>query len=96
MPTVRTNRHVSLEETKGALQGAFGPYYEVSRRSVGSLSVRQNEVVSATVYLRWGEGFTAFSVSGGGHVVLKVINSIGLARRINNVLRRSFAVLATS
>jgi hypothetical protein len=94
MPNVTVNGTVTPKEAAEALRGQLGSRYEISTRGSGPqevLTVRQSAVATATVHLGQDGGATTFRVHGGGLIISRVVNELGIAKKVAEALREAFA-----
>ena len=90
MPKVRVPRkNVTPGEVVTVLSRRLGPGYEVEGGDDHHVTVRRTSFIYATVAIKDQPGASVFRVSGGGFVFLRLINTVGTARRVAEVLRRS-------
>jgi hypothetical protein len=89
MPKVRVPRkNVTPGELSTVLSRRLGAGYQVE--SNGSrVTVRKSSMSYANVSIGDTPGASVFRVHGGGFLFLRVANTLGTARRVADVLRRS-------
>ncbi len=93
MPTVTVQAPVTLEETATALQDRLGSGYEVTTHGSGAneaLKVKQSAASTATVHLNRDGNTTTFRVHGGGLIISRVVNELGIAKKVAATLAESF------
>jgi hypothetical protein len=90
MPTVTIERSVNVQETAEALRKELGERYEVTAHGQGnqeSLKVRQSAAALANVHLDHRSATTTtFRVHGGGLVISRLINELGIAKKVAQAL----------
>lgn len=93
MPATHVGRQVTLDEAEAALSRELGPDYKVTRRSFGApgLTVKRNGLLWVTVTESQSNGGTTFKVHGGGVIINRLVAELGLARKVNDTLHRSFS-----
>ena len=90
MPKVRVPRkNVTPGELVTVLNRRLGPGYQVESNGDGRVTVRKSALMYANVSIADARGASVFRIRGGGFVFLRVANTLGTARRIADVLRRS-------
>jgi hypothetical protein len=90
MPKVRVPRkNVTPGELVTVLNRRLGPGYQVESDGDGRVTVRKSALRYASVSIADAPGASVFLVHGGGLVFLRVANTLGTARRVADVLRRS-------
>jgi 4-diphosphocytidyl-2C-methyl-D-erythritol kinase len=90
MPKVKVPRkNVTPGEVVTVLGRRLGPGYQVEGNDDHRVTVRRNPFIYATVAIGNQPGASVFRVSGGGFVVLRLVNTLGTARRVADALRRS-------
>jgi hypothetical protein len=90
MPKVRVPRkNVTPGELVTVLNRRLGPDYQVESNGDGRITVRRSPLRYANVSIADAPGASVFSIHGGGFVFLRVANTLGTARRVADVLRRS-------
>ncbi len=90
MPKVRVPRkNITPDELATVLGRRLGPGYQVQANGTGRVTVRKSQLASANVSIASTPGASVFRVHGGGFPLLRVANTIGTARRVADVLRRS-------
>jgi hypothetical protein len=85
MPTVTVGASVTLQEAAEALHGKLGDHYEITTHGTGAqqaLKVKQSAASTATVHLDQDGNATTFHVHGGGLVISRMVNEIGIARKV--------------
>ena len=93
MPTVTIDRSVTIEDAAEALRQELGNRYDVATHGVGnqeSLKVRQSTASVANVHLDQTSGTTTFRVHGGGFVISRLINELGIAKKVAAALEEAF------
>src|ERR1700691_6223795 len=81
MPTVTIERSVTIQDTTEALQQKLGSRFEITTHGQGAqetLKVKQSAASLATVHLDHGGNTTTFRVHGGGFVISRLINELGI------------------
>jgi hypothetical protein len=93
MPTVTIERSVTIQDTAEALRQKLGGRYEVTSREQGNqefLKVKQSAASVANVRLDQKSGTTTFRVHGGGFVISRLINELGIAKKVATALEEAF------
>jgi hypothetical protein len=94
MPTVTVGGTVTLQEVAKALQSKLGSRYEVTTHGSGAreaLRIKQSAASTATVHLDRDENATTFHVHGGGLVISRMVNELGIAKKIAAAIEGAFA-----
>jgi hypothetical protein len=90
MPKVRVPRkNVTPGELVTVLNRRLGPGFQVESDGDGRITVRRSPLRYANVSIADAPGASVFRIHGGGFVFLRVANTLGTARRVADVLRRS-------
>jgi hypothetical protein len=90
MPKVRVPRkNVTPGELVTVLNRRLGPGYQVESDGNVRITVRKSPLRYANVSIADVPGASVFRIHGGGFVFLRVANTLGTARRVADVLRRS-------
>jgi hypothetical protein len=99
MPTVTVERAVTLQEAASALEDKLGRRYEVSTNERGAketLKVKQSAASTATVHLNRDGDTTTFNVHGGGLVVSRLVNELGIAKKVAAAIQEAFTTAPAS
>lgn len=90
MPKVRVPRkNVTPGEVVTVLSRRLGPAYQVESDGGRRVTVRKGTLSYANVSISDKPGASVFGVHGGGFLVLRIVNTLGTARRVADALRRS-------
>jgi hypothetical protein len=90
MPTVRVPRkNVTPAELVAVLSRRLGGRYQVERNGQDRITVRKSQLMYANISIADTPGASVFRIHGGGFVFLRIANTLGTARRVADVLRRS-------
>jgi len=90
MPRVRVPRkNVTPAEVVTVLSRRLGPGYQVESNGGRQVTVRKNQLMYANISITDQPGASVFGVHGGGLIFLRVVNTLGTARRVADALRRS-------
>jgi hypothetical protein len=93
MPTVTIDRAVTIQDTAAALQQQLGDDYEITTRGQGdeaALRVKHSVAALANVHLDQSGNTTTFHVHGGGLVISRMINELGIAKRVAGAIEAAF------
>jgi hypothetical protein len=93
MPTVTVEGNVTVQQAATALQGKLGDNYEVTTHGSGAkeaLKVKQSTASTATVHLDQGGSATTFHVRGGGLVISRLVNELGIAKKVATAITEAF------
>ncbi len=93
MPTVKVQGSVTLQQAAAALEGKLGSRYEVTTHGSGTkeaLKVKQGVASTATVHLDQDANATTFHVHGGGLVISRMVNEIGIAKKVATAIEEAF------
>jgi hypothetical protein len=86
MPTVTIQRSISLQELSTALQEKLGSQYQVTQHGNG-LKVRQTPATTASVRLVNRGGASVISVHGGGLLITRLVNELGIAKKVASAIQ---------
>ncbi len=90
MPKERVPRkNVTPSELVTVLSRRLGPGYRVESNGASRVTVRMSQLMYANVSIATTPGASVFRVHGGGFLFLRAVNTVGTARRVADVLRRS-------
>jgi hypothetical protein len=90
MPKVQVPRkNVTPGEVVAVLSRRLGPGYQVESHDDQRVTVRKGSLLSARISITDRPGASVFRVSGGGLFFLRLVNTLGTARRVADALRRS-------
>ena len=92
MPSATIPRAITSQEAAEALQQQLGTGYKVTPHSAGSrdkLTVSHGGVAFASVHLARSEDATTFHVHGGGLIVGRIVNELGIARKVTAAIKES-------
>jgi hypothetical protein len=87
MASTTIQREITSEQAADALRAQLGRGYQVTRKGNDSLTVKHGSLAFATVRMHWAGDATAFRVRGGGLIIGRVVNEIGIARTVTGALR---------
>jgi hypothetical protein len=93
MPTVAVAGSVTLRDAAKALQDRLGDGVEVTTRGSGAeetLKVKQSAAATATVHLDHANDSTVFHVHGGGLVISRLVNELGIAKKAAAAIEAAF------
>ena len=86
MPTVTTAKSdITTDDAVHALQGQLGSKFTVIAKDSGTrqvLSVKQSTLSFASVHMVHEDGVTKFHVHGGGLIIGRIVNELGIARKV--------------
>jgi hypothetical protein len=69
-------------------------HYEITTHGNGPqevLTVKQSAVTTATVHLGQGGDITTFHVHGGGLIISRIVNELGIAKKVAAALKEAYA-----
>ena len=90
MPTVRVPRkNVTPNEIVTVLSRRLGAGYQVDSNGAGRVTVRKSQLMYADISIADTPGASVFRIHGGGLVLLRMVNTLGTARRVADALLRS-------
>ncbi len=87
MPSATIPRAITAQEAADALTEQLGSGYKVTSRGTGSLTVKHGSLAFATVHLGRHEDATTFRVHGGGLIIGRIVNELGIARTVTGALK---------
>ena len=94
MPTVTVEGNVTLQQAATALRDRLGSHYEVTAHGSGAkqaLKVKQSAAATATVQLDQDGNATTFHVHGSGLVISRMVNELGIAKKVASTIEEAFA-----
>jgi hypothetical protein len=86
-------KELSVEEVADRLRATLGSGYQIGELPAGQtgLLVRRNAVIRSPVRVGWEQGATVLDVRAGGvGVIFRVVNTLGIARRVREALVEAF------
>jgi len=92
MPSATITRAITPQEAAEALRQQLGSRYKVTPHSGGSrdkLTVSRGGLALASVHLTRNEDATTFHVHGGGLIVGRIVNELGIARTVTTAIKES-------
>jgi hypothetical protein len=90
---------VTPQEAAKALQDKLGSRYEVTTHGSGAqeaLRVKQSAASTATVRLDQAGEATTFHVHGGGLVISRMVNELGIAKKVAAAIEEAFGTSPSS
>ncbi len=82
-------KNVTPGEVVTVLSRRLGPGYQVESNGDYRVTVRKSQLMYASISIRDQPGASVLRVSGGGLLVLRLVNTFGTARRVADAIRRS-------
>jgi hypothetical protein len=95
MPTVTVNESLSAEQAMEALGERLGVRYRCIARGSGSFTVKRSPMAFATVRVDRRGDSTVFRVHGGGLIIGRLINELGIARQVAQALSQGQSSTST-
>lgn len=89
MATATIPGAITPEQAAGALREQLGSTYTVTQHGRNSLTVKHGSLAFATVHLDQDGTATAFRVHGGGLIIGRIVNELGIARTVTAAIRES-------
>ena len=92
MATATIPRTITPQEAAEALRQQLGSGYKVPPHSAGSrdkLTVSHGGLAFASVHLARNQDATTFHVHGGGLIVGRIVNELGIARTVTAAIKES-------
>ncbi len=89
MPTATIPKAVTPDQAADALREQLGSGYKVTPHGRDSLTVKHGSLAFATVHLGQDGTATTFRVHGGGLIVGRIVNELGIARTVTAALKES-------
>jgi hypothetical protein len=89
MATATIPREITPEQAVGALREQLGSSYKVTQHGRDSLTVKHGSLAFATVRVGRKGAATTFRVHGGGLIVGRIVNELGIARSVTAAIRES-------
>ena len=90
MPSATKPRAITPQEAAEALRQQLGSGYKVTPHSGASrdkLTVSHGGLAFASVHLTRNEDATTFHVHGGGLIVGRIVNELGIARTVTAAIK---------
>jgi hypothetical protein len=94
MPTVTIDAPVTMQETARALQDKLGSRYQVTEHGSEELKVKQSAAATATVHVSRDGDATTFHVHGGGLVISRMVNELGIAKKVAETIKQTLGAPA--
>ena len=88
MPSAMIPRTITQQETAEALRQQLGSRYKVTPHSRDKLTVSHG-LAFASVHLAPDGNATAFHVHGGGLIIARIVNELGIARTVTAAIKES-------
>jgi len=85
---VTINESVSVEQAMEALDERLGLRYKCIARGGASFTVKRSPMTYATVRVDRRGDATVFRVHGGGFIIGRLVNELGIARQVGHALTR--------
>lgn len=95
MPSATIPRAITIQEAADALQ-QLGSHYQVTPHGKSSLTVKHRSLAFATVHLSQDKNATTLHVHGGGLIVGRIVNEIGIARTVTKAIKETFGTVHAS
>jgi hypothetical protein len=92
MPTVTVQQTIAPQDAAEAIQQQLGDRYVVDsqHRDGGVLRVKHGGLAFATVRVGRAGGGTTFRVHGGGFIVGRIANELGIARTVAMAIKDAY------
>ena len=94
MPSLTITKTIVPQDAAEALKATLGSGYKVTphlERIPPSLTVSRAGVAFATVRVLRGHDTTTFRVHGGGLLIGRLVNELGIARTVTAAIKESLA-----
>jgi hypothetical protein len=95
MSTATIPRAITPQEAAEALRQQLGTGYRVTPNDKGTLKVHHG-AGWATVHVRQDGNATTFRVHGGGLIIGRIINELGIARTVTGAIKDSLGSAQSS
>ena len=92
MPSATIPRAITQQDAAEALRQQLGSGYKVTRHTGGSrdkLTVSHGGLAFASVRLARNGNATTFHVHGGGLIVGRIVNELGIGRKVTAAIKES-------
>jgi len=89
MPSATISRTITPQQAADALKQQLGSGYTITSHPSGSLTVKHGSLAFATVRLNRNGNTTTFRVHGGGLIIGRIVNELGIARTVSEALKDS-------
>jgi len=98
MPSATIPRQVTPEQAADALREQLGDSYKNTPQGEDGLTVKHGVLSFATVLLGQDEDGTAttFHVHGGGLIITRLVNELGIARTVTEAIKESLGSAPSS
>ena len=90
MPTVTIPKTVDAQEAAEVLKQQLGDRYTVDSHASGILRVKHGGLAYANVRVAPDRDATTFRVHGGGFIIGRIANEVGIARRVATAIRDAY------
>jgi hypothetical protein len=89
MPTATISKAVTREQAADALHEQLSRSYKVTSHGRDSLTVKHGSLAFATAHVGQEGTATTFRVHGGGLVIGRIVNELGIARTVTAAIKQS-------
>ena len=92
MPSATIPRAITPQQAADAIRAQLGSGYKVTPHAGGSrdkLTVSHGGLAFASVHLARNQDATTFHVHGGGLIIGRIINELGIARTVTAAIKES-------
>jgi len=89
MPRAAIPKAVTPEQAAEALREQLGSGYKITSHGRDSLTVKHRSLALARVHLRQDGTVTTFHVHGGGLIIGRIVNGLGIARTVTTAIKES-------
>jgi hypothetical protein len=95
MPTVTIPQAISPQQAAEALRQQLGDHYTIDSNFAGArnaLKVKHGMLAFAIVHVNSDQAATTFRVHGGGFIIGRIANQLGIARTVATAIRDAYPV----
>jgi len=89
MPSATIPKQITPEQAADALREQLGDGYKITPQGNDGLTVKHGALSFATVRLDQEGTNTTFQVHGGGLIITRLVNELGIARTVTEAIKES-------
>ena len=89
MPSAAIPKAITPEQAADALREQLGSGYTITSFGRDSLTVKHGSLALARVHLRQDGTVTTFRIHGGGLIIGRIVNGLGIARTVTAAIKES-------
>jgi len=90
MPSTTVPGAIVPQDAANALKEQLGSGYRVTPHGSDALTVKHGALASATVHLAREGNATTFRVHGGGLIINRIVNELGITRTVASAIKETY------